>query len=374
MARKSLPQPSSLDFETGEAVQDDTNLMRAAQAKLYQLDNPYVGNKRKIVVDIATSLERAGVHFDTMADVFSGSCVVGLFFKLLGKNVFSNDLLTSSYLNAVAFVENNSLSLEGSEIQFLCENKNDDHKGFVRKNHGKRFTDKEADFLDNYRANVDFLFRPAATFNPPDNVIQHFSIKHALAIVTIEHYVMNRCFLGGRLNSGQILAKLEHRLAHQRNDGAEMTFKLDTLPVFDGKTCVAKNMDCLAFLDSIPEVDLCYLDPPYGGDQSDYASMFAFLEEYVYGVPIDEIPHIANSKKFVSKKDFEQHFRDVLDRAAKKTGTIVVSFNDSSWASSDVVKRILGDYKKRVDVVNMDYEYKYRKERSDATEYLFIAR
>jgi adenine-specific DNA methylase len=76
----------------------------------------------------------------------------------------------------------------------------------------------------------------------------------------------------------------------------------------------------------------------------------------------------------VSAKDFETHFREVLAKAAVKGKVIAVSFNDSSWADADKVKGILSDYKPSVEVVNMDYEYKYRKERTDAVEYLFVAR
>jgi adenine-specific DNA-methyltransferase len=367
--------PTVIDFDSGEVVEDETNTMRAAQRELYRLDNPYVGNKRKIVVDIAKSFEKHGVEFDTMADVFSGSSVVGLFFKLLGKRVLSNDLLTSSYMNAMAFVENSKEELTPAHLEYLCKYDNPDKRDFVRTNYVKRFTPEEALFLDNYRANIDSLFGPLdfAQGDATPRYRKPADIQRALATVMIEHYVMSHCFLGGRLNSGQILAKLEHRLQHQRNDGHEMSFKLDALPVFAGKDCKAHNLDCLDFLDGIPDVDLCYIDPPYGGAQSDYASMFAFCEEYVYGKSLDGLPHIANSKKFVSAKDFEIHFRDVLSRAAKRAKIVAVSFNDSSWADSDKVQSILKDYKTAVKVINMDYEYKYRKERGSATEYLFIA-
>jgi hypothetical protein len=264
-------------------------------------------------------------------------------------------------MNAVAFVENNGSSLTDDEIAFLCKNDNPMKTDFVRKNYEKRFTPEEALFLDNYRANVETRFFPD-------------QIKRSLATVMIQHYVMSHCFLGGRLNSGQILAKLEHRLQHQRNDGHAMSFKLEHPPVFTGAGCVARNQDCLDFLSETAEADLAYIDPPYGGAQSDYASMFSFCEEFVYGEKLADLPHIDNAKKFATAKEFENHFRAVLEIAAKKAETVAVSFNDSSWADADRVKIIMSDYKPRVEVINMDYEYKYRKERGSATEYLFVAR
>jgi adenine-specific DNA-methyltransferase len=286
MAKRQPPTPQLCDFDNVfTSPEDETNIMRKAQKDLYRLDNPYVGNKRKIVVDIAKSLDKVGVQFDTIADVFSGSSVVGLFFKLMGKKVRSNDLLTSSYMNALVFVENNGIALDAEDVDFLANNDNAAKLDFVRTFYGERFTDREALYLDNYKANAHELFVRKWCRGNVIGPNRTADILFAIAMVSMEHHIMNRCFLGGRLNSGQILAKLEHRLQHQRNLGHEMSFKLEELPVFPGEGCEASNKDCLEFLDSIPAVDLCYLDPPYGGAQSDYASMFAFARNTFTATP-----------------------------------------------------------------------------------------
>jgi DNA adenine methylase len=334
------------------------NQFRDAQSHLYRIENPYVGNKRKIVVDIAKSLETHDFKFDSVLDLFSGSGMVSLFFKLLGKQVTSNDLLTSSYYNALVFVGTEKSALSKEQVQFLCENKNASVGDFVQKNYAERFTPREAAFLDNYRANVETLPTPAAKAN---------------ALVLIEHYVLKHCFLGGRLNSGQILAKLDHRLNHDRNGGREMSFKLTLLPHFDGPVGHSLNLDCLDALKAAGSVDLAYIDPPYGSSQSDYAFMFSFCEEYVYSNSINTLPHIANSKKFTCSKEYETHFKGLLD-AAKHLPQWAISYNDSSWADIDTISKLVKDFKKDVIVVNIDYEYKYRKEKESATEYLVLAR
>jgi adenine-specific DNA methylase len=379
--KKQARCTDQIDFETGGQSEDFIALMRNAQQDLYRLDNPYVGNKRKIVVDIAHALHEAEVEFDSVLDVFSGSGVVGLFFKILGKEVHSNDLLTSSFYNALAFVENEeNLSLTEKELLFLCTN-DSSHKGdFVQKNYEDRFTWDEGLFLDKYRCNIDLMIEeqnrllaidPGFDLNSAQRWLE---TKKAHAFVTMQNYVMKHCFLGGRLNSGQILAKLDHRLDHKRNNGAEMGFKLEPLPVFPGRRCLADNLDCLLFLKNAPAVDLAYLDPPYGTDQSDYASMFAFCEEYIYSAPLDTLPHLNTSKKFTNRKTFEPHFREVLDLASKKAKTLAISFNDSSWATVNEIENILKEYKKDTTVVNIDHNYKYRKDRSDQTEYLIVGR
>lgn len=367
MARKNRNiSEGSIDFENVTAYCDVTNQRSFAQQKLYLIDNPYVGNKRKIVHDIADSLDRHDFKFDTMLDLFSGSSMVSLFFKLLGKKVISNDLLTSSYYNAIAFVENSNLFLTQPEIDFLCNNDNPNKNSFVRDNYSTRFAPREALFLDNYRANVEIMDR---LFTNKEQV----RIAKASAIVMIEHYVMQHCFLGGRLNNGQILAKLEHRLEHDRNAGNEMSFKLTPIPHFKGTDGLALNLDCLDALKQSGDARLAYIDPPYGGQQSDYAQMFSFCEEYIYGKPLGELPHIINSKKFVSAKDYDRHFKEVLDNA-RHIEQWAISYNDSSWADIDTIKTTVSEFKKNITVVNIDYEYKYRKEQGGSTEYLILAR
>ena len=53
-----------------------------------------------------------------------------------------------------------------------------------------------------------------------------------------------------------------------------------------------------------PQADICYIDPPYGGSQSDYAKMYAFFEEYIYRKPVDELKHLHMSDGFVKAKLF----------------------------------------------------------------------
>jgi len=364
MAKKPV-KTEFIDFENldGSAV-DPILLALDARALLYRINNPYVGNKRKIVVDIAHAMDKRDYKFSTVLDLFSGSGMVSLFFKLLGKKVTSNDLLTSSYYNALVFVENSELLLSQDTICHLGIT-NPNASDFVQKNYATRFTPREAQFLDNYRANLDL----EAHFGTPG---------FAAGIVTMEHYVMSHCFLGGRLNNGQILAKLDHRLNHDRNfssspaETLEMTFNLDVLPHFAGPTGKALNLDCLDALKQSGEQEMVYIDPPYGQSQSDYASMFAFCEEYIYGQKIEELPHLKTSKKFVSSKDYDVHFKELLD-CARHIPQWAISYNDSSWSGIDYIKSVVSNFRKSVEVINIDYEYKYRKN-SSGTEYLILAR
>ena len=133
--------------------------------RIRSVPNPYIGNKKKLLPFIFEVIEKHNVKFDSFLDAFSGSSVVGLFMKGLGKKVLSNDLLASAYFHAVSLVENNGIQLSEKDIRYLINNTNKSSSNFVldnwtaRKNTSlsNRFTETEAKHLDNMRANIKDL-------------------------------------------------------------------------------------------------------------------------------------------------------------------------------------------------------------------------
>lgn len=138
-----------------------------ALKRIEKLPLPYTGNKKKLIFQLHNAIKDAGLEFNSIIDAFSGSGTVSYLFKLMGKNVISNDILTSSYLNSVAFVENPGYKLTDEEKEFLLKNDNPNKGTFVEDNYCgentgkniryKKFTIKECRHLDNFRANIDEL-------------------------------------------------------------------------------------------------------------------------------------------------------------------------------------------------------------------------
>jgi len=249
---------------------------------------------------------------------------------------------------------------------------------FVKDNYGHRFAPEECDFLDNYRANVQSAVDAMVANGLPARTIE---IKQALSILAVTHYVLNRCFLGGRLNKGQVLADLKHRIDHNRNRGNHLRFQIAPLPSFfnpDVNGCKAYNLDALEAAKQVrinhPKIEMAYIDPPYGQSQSDYATMFGFCEEYVHSKKLDQLDHIESaSKKFSQKKNYTEHFKEVLD-TIRWIPTWSISYNATSFKDIDGIKSIVGEYKSDIKIVEIAHKYKYRKERSSAIEYLIIAK
>lgn len=128
-----------------------------------RIPNPYVGNKKKLLPFILKTLDKHNLDFNSFFDAFSGSGVVGLMMKCVGKKVLSNDILTSCFMNSVALVENNGIKLTSDEIDKVLKQNNPNATDFVRTHWAQasglhnRFTQEEALRLDNIRANIKDL-------------------------------------------------------------------------------------------------------------------------------------------------------------------------------------------------------------------------
>lgn len=454
-----------------------------------KLPLPYTGNKKKLLPLIHTSLVKHDVQFDTVLDAFSGSASISLMFKIMGKKVIANDLLTSAYLNAVAFVENPGIKISEDEQNFLLNNKNANKGTFVEDNYlGKefrtkefrtkgqscrfnKFTLKECRDLDNFRANIDemcgvyaqglgmaantavVMRLPFGNVDASTDILKHrkrqenlygkssenhdrrigiyydreynlnfnkwfrkylsdfmkgkekvndCKIKRASFLTNLQQHVLRDCMVGGRYFKGQSLADIENRLKHPKNqlkaecrddDSTEMDFltragtgKTEGKPgqglkwwtrSFNDTSCIATNMDALDVL-KVVSVDCCYYDPPYGGQSSDYATLYRFFEEYIYSEKLENLPHMQNAYKFVNKKSYEEHFVEMME-GARHIPIWLFSFNDNSWTEIDHIVDLIKQFKKDVvvDVLTDNYRYFYRKKQGrnkKGVEYLIIAR
>lgn len=359
MAR--VTEKFEINFETGSCEETLRQKTAYIAERMRSIKNPYTGNKKKLVVDIFTAIEKHGYKFASMLDLFCGSASVSIAAKHLGKKVYSNDLMKFAYYHAKAFVENQGTWLSVSDMTWLRNNRLPSCGSFVRDNYAERFTPEEALLLDSYRANIVNRW-------PVD------SVQFAVAMLQLLHYVMENCFIGGRLNKGQVLADRDHRLNHSRNQGVAMSllsiphycFDIDS-PVSGHKSF---NRDAIELLSSgdANNVDLCYIDPPYGAEQSNYFIMYRFFEEYIAGQKVE--PN-ENTSKFVSTSNYDSHFEQLLD-AARNIPTLVFSYNDSSWSSIEDIEKIIKRFRQKVIVENVEYPYKYRDQKSSAKEYIVL--
>ena len=383
------------------AALKNTRDKKSVVKNISSIPSNYVGSKRRLLRHIWDTVEEEQLDFKTSFDAFSGSGMVSLLFKSMGKKVICNDILTSSAITAVCLLENSSIPISEEEIHFLCTNEPDNYGSFVSDNYkNKFFTEKECIFLDKYRRNVELLcgdkfycgidiLNKATLASIPNS---NFSVygkdlkkirsthtvgesfgsekwrdttrkrrdknneimfepamnemcekyKGAFSLMAVENHINKHCFLGGRYYKGQTIAELEHRLKSDKSNGKDITdISVDISKMknalVDGDALVF-NSDVVELLESgIVSADLLYLDPPYGGASSDYSNLYRFLEEYLYEDKLENLEHIQKGSKRFSKKKGYQDEFEHLLGLCGDFPTWMLSYNDSSYADLDTI-------------------------------------
>jgi adenine-specific DNA-methyltransferase len=371
----------------GDNIVTDGSRIGSIVSVLKNFKNPYVGNKRKLIPFIIEVIDKHDIEYNSVLDLFSGSAFCSMAFKMLGKKVISNDLLSCSYLNAVAFVQNKDIVLSEEEQGYLFAGE-DPVEWIIDDKFLNRLDEGEIEIISSYykRAMERWgspIGRKILDKSTEDN------IKSALAIAYMQNYIIENCFVGGGLNSGQILAEYDHRIDHPRNKGYNMFFNGRDFsysnmrwqsPIYptDTNQHECYNLDAIEMLCIVrPEVDLVYIDPPYGGGQSDYSSMYELFEGMLHGKlhhTSGEFRHGAD--RFINKDNYKENFSTLM-ADCKDIPNMIISYNDTSWGTIDEICEVVREHRNNVVVEEFDYSYKYRDKKNNnkgTKEYIIIAK
>lgn len=381
---------AEIDFSCpggGNSISDDITRIGHIVTVLKNFKNPYIGNKRKLIPFIIETIDKHNIEYNSVLDLFSGSAFCSMAFKMLGKKVISNDLLSCSYLNAVAFVQNKDIVLSEEEQDYLFSGE-DTVEGFIDDKYLNRLDEGEVAIISSYyKRAIERWGNPISgkILNEPieDN------IKSALAIAYMQNYIIENCFVGGRLNHGQILASYEHRVDHPRNKGNHMFWNGRGIshsnmrwqnPIYptDTNQHECYNLDAIEMLCVVrPEVDLVYIDPPYGGSQSDYSLMYELFEGMLHGELYQQSGELRfGADRFISKDNYKENFSKLMGDC-KDIPNMIVSYNDTSWGTIDEICEVVKKYRSSVVVNEFDYSYKYRNKKNNdkgTKEYIIVAK
>ena len=326
----------------------------------------YMGSKQKLTSFIYDNVK--DLHFDTALDAFSGSGSVSFLFKVMGKEVHTNDFLKYSYFMTKALIENNNITLTTDDINSLLY-KNHNNQRFISTNFkGLYFTDEENIFIDNTYANIKKI---------------NNQYKQALALAALARACVKKrargifTFTGMRYDDGRpdLQISIENHFVE--------AIKQFNKAVFDNQQN-NKSFNQEVFALEKTDYDLVYIDPPYVTQSSDndYSRRYHFVEGLMSYWSHVKINYNTSTKKFDKiKTPFESKSSIYMafDNLFKKfnNSILVVSYSSTSIPTMEEMIKIMKKYKKNVSILGLTHRYSFGNQKKGlknnvVKEYLFI--
>ena len=258
---------------------------------------------------------------------------------------FSNDFLNFNNQIGLALVENKEVKLTKEDLKILFQpatNKTDFE--LMADTFANVFFEKsEAEFLDNFRANIPLL----------DN-----TFKQALAY-TIINRSMTRKITMGHFGHTQALVYASDPERIKRNRSLVRPIKEifeEILPkynnaVFDNeKENCSFNKNILDLLPIIGNIDLAYFDPPYCDSHADYQGFYHLLEtyteywkdkEFINGIKRYEPQRFSG---FDKKRDVLASFEKLFE-LSEEIPNWLISYNNRSYPGIEEFEKIILKYR-----------------------------
>lgn len=322
----------------------------------YQFPEPqYLGAKYTLLKWLIKYIPK-NIH--TTFDAFAGSQSVAYLFKQLGFQVFTNDFLQFNHQIGKSLIENKNQLLNKQDLEILFANslQKKDFTLMQSLYTDLFFEEDQAIFLDNCRANIQFL----------EN-----EYKKTFAISLINRSLQRKITMGHFAHT-QALVYAGDKERIKRNPNLARPIRdifMDLLPkynnaVFDNqqenKSFSENILDLLPKILKHQSIDLIYFDPPYCDSHADYQSFYHLAETYteywqdkqfINGIKRYEPQKFSG---FDKKKDVIQSFHTLFEMS-EEIPNWLISYNDRSFPTIQDLTNIIKKYKK-VEIATKTYQ------------------
>jgi len=328
----------------------------------------YQGSKRKILPWLYENLR--DLEFSTVLDGFGGTGIVSYLFKLMGKKVTFNDILFSNYQVGLALIENDSVKLSQSDLDFLLQENGFRYPSFIQDSFRNiYYLDEENKWLDMVSYNIEKL----------SEIYKGAVLKKKKAL---SYYVLFQACLCKRPFNLFHRNNLYIRTAKvYRSFGNKTTWERDFKSLFirfneeiNNKIFSNKSRN-RAICKDIIEVkknnyDLVYLDPPYARSDSrspkNYFQLYHFLEGLVnyddWKNMIDWNTPNRRLRKRESKwdKNNTEYNLGILFKKFQDS-IIVISYGEPGYPSIQKIIELLKQYKSNITTLKKSYNYRLNR-------------
>lgn len=309
----------------------------------YQFPDPqYLGAKHTHLAWIKKFIP---ANVTTAIDAFAGSQSVAFLFKQLGFKTITNDFLNFNNQIGLALIENNETKLTEKDISLLLKpSKSKKDFQLIENTFTNIFFQKsEAEFLDNFRANIPLLS------NPYKQALAYTIINRSMTRkVTMGHFGHTQAL---RYASDPERIKRNRSLVRPIKDIFEELLPKYNNAVFDNKQANRSyNKNILELLPTLGNIDLAYFDPPYCDSHADYQSFYHLLEtfteywadkQFINGIKRYEPQRFSG---FDKKRDVISSFEKLFEYA-EEIPFWLISYNNRSYPSVEEFEKIISKYR-----------------------------
>lgn len=309
----------------------------------YQFPEPqYLGAKHTHLAWIKKFIPH---NVKTAIDAFAGSQSVAFLFKQMGYKTITNDFLSFNNQIGLALIENKDIKLSDEDKKLLFQpafNKKDFE--LMENTFTNVFFEKEeAEFLDNFRANIPLL---------------DSTIKQAIAFTVINRSLTRKITMGHFAHTQALVyasdperIKRNRSLVRPIKDIFEEILPKYNDSIFDNKQDnLSYNKNILELLPIVGNIDLAYFDPPYCDSHADYQGFYHLLETYTeYWKDKDFINGIKRYEPqrfsgFDKKKDVISSFEKLFE-LSEEIPNWLISYNNRSYPGIEEFEKLISKHR-----------------------------
>ena len=334
----------------------------------------YQGSKRKILDWISETVQ--DLEFETVLDAFGGTGSVSYLFKVLGKSVTYNDILTFNHYVGKALIENQNILITEKDIDFILDFESlSNPDNFISKTFDDfYFTKEENVWLDNSIQRIEML--------SADN-LEETTIKRCMCFYAIfQSCLRKRPFnLFHRKNLYLRTNKVE------RNFGNKTTWEKSFESEFRNfikelnNSIFNNQLPCYSINESAFDIennfDLVYFDIPYikargSNETSDYERCYHFLEGMTdYNNWKDRIDYNSINLRFVRSEENPFSPANILESIRRlfknyQNSILVFSYKIGGSPSIEVIESLMREFKPVVETRSKHYKYALNKQNGNA--------
>jgi adenine-specific DNA-methyltransferase len=313
----------------------------------------YIGNKRSLLPFIATGVNKVLLRLNKnvikVFDVFSGSGIVARYLKSYSSKIIVNDLekysevINDCYLSNFSEIDMqkllllynkllNQLEEEKLESGFIARLYAPLNKNVIRKGDRAFYTNRNACYIDTARKCIEKI----------PNKYRNYFLAPLLSEASI-HSNTSGVFKGFYKDSNTGLGKFG---GNNEDALSRILGQINIpFPIFSNFECDYEihRGDSNIIVDSIEEVDLAYIDPPY--NQHPYGSNYFMLNlivDYIQPQSVSGISGIPDNwnRSYYNKKAYAYNtFKELVEKINAKY--LLISFNSEGFITHNEMTNLL---------------------------------